>query len=59
VKLRPKDRRQSLFLEQAEKGVWRLGQVLLTGEWALIPLMKEAELLEAVDPALSMIAQTV
>jgi len=59
VKLRPKDRQQSLLLEQAKKGVWRIGQVLLTVEWALIPLLKEAELLEAVDPALSMIAQTV
>ena len=59
VKLNPRDRRQALLLEQAEKGVWRIGQVLLTREWALIPLLKEAELLEAVDPALSMIAQTV
>ena len=59
VKLSPKDRRQALLLEQAEKGVWRIGQVLLTREWALIPLLKEAELLEALDPALSMIAQTV
>ena len=59
VKLNPRDRRQALLLEQAEKGVWRIGQVLLTREWALIPLLKEAELLEALDPALSMIAQTV
>jgi len=57
VKLNPRDRRQSLLLEQAEKGVWRIGQVLLTGEWALIPLLKEAELLEAIDPVLSDIAQ--
>jgi len=57
VKLNPRDRRQSLLLEQAEKGVWRIGQVLLTGEWALIPLLKEAELLEAIDPVLSDIAR--
>ncbi|MCD6538135.1 hypothetical protein J7L18_05935 [Candidatus Bathyarchaeota archaeon] len=57
VKLNPRDRRQSILLEQAEKGVWRIGQVLLTGEWALIPLLKEAELLEAIDPALSDIAR--
>lgn len=57
VKLNPSDRRQSLLLEQAEKGVWRIGQVLLTGEWALIPLLKEIELLEAIDPVLSDIAR--
>jgi len=59
VKLKPRDRRQELLLMQAEKGTWRIGQVLLTREWALIPLLKKAELLEALDPALSMIAQTV
>jgi len=59
LKLEPKDRRQALLLEQAEKGIWRVGQVLLTREWALIPFLKEAELLEVLDPALSMIAQTV
>jgi len=59
VKLKPKDGRQNLLLEQAEKKVWRIGQVLLTRDWALIPLLKEAELLEALDPALSALAQTI
>jgi hypothetical protein len=56
VKLMPKDERQEFLLKQAETKVWRVGQVLLTKEWALIPLLKEAKLLESIDPAIVEIA---
>jgi len=58
VKLAPKDRRQELLLEEAERRIWRIGQVLLTRDWALLPLLKQAELLEALDPVLTEIACT-
>ena len=58
VRLKPRDRRQRLLLEQAERGEWRIGQILLTGQWTLIPLLRDVELLRSLDPILSEIAQT-
>jgi len=56
VKLTPRDEQQEILLGQAEREVWRIGQVLLTEKWALIPLLKEVKILESIDPDLNEIA---
>jgi hypothetical protein len=44
IRLEAKTRHQQKLLSQAKKGLWKIGQVILTPEWAIISFTKEINL---------------
>jgi len=41
IRLKPANRIQSTLLEQAEKRLWKIGQVTLSRRWAIIPFVMD------------------
>jgi len=52
VELIPNSSHQQRLLEQAEKGLWQLGQVIMTREWAVISFIRDVDLVAERQPEL-------